>query len=342
MRVISCRMGVNPLETPSETAPSGEVGVTRYGKMRRDHGGGLDAAVAAFGGARSDWIDLSTGINPNPYPIDSVHMADWTALPDAGAQEQLIAAARSFWGVPDDAAILAAPGASALIARMPALASPARVRITTPTYNEHAGAFSSQGWKVVENGPSEARVLVNPNNPDGRIWTALDVDTQLCVIDESFCDVDPSASLIGLAAQPGRIILKSFGKFWGLAGLRLGFAIGRPETLGPIEEALGPWPVSGPALRIGATALRDHAWAAATRDALNHDSKRLDDLMLAKGASLVGGTTLFRLYEVENANAWQDQLARHHIWTRVFPYSERYLRVGLPPANGWDRLEVAL
>ena len=110
-------------------------------RAKRDHGGGLDGAIRTFGGSRSDWIDLSTGINPIPYPVSGLTVADWAELPDHGAFERLISAARSFWSVPDEAAILPAPGASALIARIPALAPADRVEITPPTYNEHAAAL---------------------------------------------------------------------------------------------------------------------------------------------------------------------------------------------------------
>ena len=311
-------------------------------QARRDHGGGVDQAVATYGGERSDWIDLSTGINPVPYPVGGLAAQDWTALPDARAQSELIAAARSFWKVPAGAALLAAPGASALIARIPALAPPARVAIPLPTYNEHAAAFRAQGWDVVETGATEACVVVHPNNPDGRLWSADEVSAPLCVFDESFCDVSPARSLIGEAAKPGRIVLKSFGKFWGLAGLRLGFAIGDPALVGRLGESLGPWPVSGPALRIGAAALRDVSWADAARARLQGDANRLDRLFVAKGATVLGGTPLFRLYAVDDPKAWQDRLARHHIWSRVFPYSDRFLRIGLPPAQGWARIEAAL
>jgi cobalamin biosynthetic protein CobC len=308
----------------------------------RDHGGGLDAAVARFGGTRAGWIDLSTGINPIPYPVAGLTPQDWAALPDAGALTELTDAARIFWQVPKGAAILPAPGASALIARLPALARPGRVRIDPPTYNEHAAAFAAQGWSVTETGPSEARVLVHPNNPDGRLWTAGDADADLTVIDESFCDVIPGRSLIALAENPGRVVLKSFGKFWGLAGLRLGFAIATPETIAALAALTGPWAVSGPALRIGARALRDGDWAATTRARLATDRARLDRLMQRAGAKTVGGTDLFRLYRVDDAAAWQRRLAGHHIWTRIFPYSHHLLRLGLPPASGWTRLEAGL
>ena len=164
----------------------------------------------------------------------------------------------------------------------------------------------------------------------------------LTVIDESYCDTAPGESLIAHAARPGVVVLKSFGKFWGLAGVRLGFAIGRPETLGPMADLIGPWAVSGPALEIGARALEDHGWAEATRARLAAHSARLDDLMDAAGARPLGGTTLFRLYDTEDAAAWQERLARQHIWSRVFPYSDRWLRLGLPARERWDQLEAAL
>lgn len=311
-------------------------------RSTRDHGGGLDDAIQRFGGLRDDWVDLSTGINPNPYPLPKLPETDWTALPDHGAFEQLTAAARQFWNIPEGADILPAPGASALIARIPALAPPGKVQIIRPTYNEHAAAFRSQGWDVSANGPADARVIVHPNNPDGRLWQADDVDAPLTVIDESFCDVTPQASLVHLAETPGVVVLKSFGKFWGLAGLRLGFAIGQPEVIARLNDMTGPWAVSGPALRIGTQALSDQSWARTTRARLSADAARLDQLISAKGARLVGGVSLFRLYDVDNAARWQEKLARAQIWSRNFPYSQTYLRLGLPPAEAWNRLETAL
>jgi len=311
-------------------------------RAKRDHGGGLDGAINRFGGTRADWLDLSTGINPHPYEVSGLTPADWAELPDHGAFERLTRAARSFWQVPEGAAILPAPGASALIARIPALAPAGRVQITTPTYNEHAAAFAAQGWRVQPDGHAEARVIVHPNNPDGRIWSTTEANAPLTVIDESFCDICPEASLIHLADQPGIVVLKSFGKFWGLAGLRLGFAIGQPDLIARLNDLTGPWAVSGPALRIGAQALQDTMWADYTRTRLTAEADRLDKLITAKGAKLVGGTPLFRLYQTDNARAWQDRLARAHIWSRIFPYSDSYLRLGLPPSEGWDRLEAAL
>ncbi len=308
---------------------------------KADHGGGVDAAAAQFGGARNDWLDLSTGINPCPYPLGNLPAGLWHTLPDEGAFYRLETAARAFWNVPDAAAILAAPGASALIARMPGLGAPGPVHIPGPTYNEHARAFAAAGWQVSDAMPTAetARVIVHPNNPDGRLWGPENL-APLTVIDESFCDVVPDATLMAHATRPGTVILKSFGKFWGLAGLRLGFAIGDPALIAKLAQSIGPWAVSGPALAIGTRALADAAWADATRARLHADAARLDALI---GLPVVGGTSLFRLYDAPDARALQTHLARANIWTRAFPYSNRWLRLGLPgTASDWARLEAAL
>ncbi len=309
----------------------------------RDHGGDLDRAVARYGGTRAGWSDLSTGINPFPYPIPDLPHESWTALPDQGALDQLITAARSFWHVPDGAGILPVPGASAAIALIPLLAPPGRVHIPGPTYNEHSASFTSAGWSLAPDATAtDASVHVHPNNPDGTRWQHSDITGQLRIIDESFCDVMPERTLIDAATTPGTLILKSFGKFWGLAGLRLGFVIGDPALLAHLSRLLGPWAVAGPALHIGRAALQDNTWATQTREQLAAQSTRLDTLMTAKSAALVGGTPLFRLYRVDRAADWQDRLARHHIWSRVFPYNQTWLRLGLPDAAGWHRIQDAL
>ncbi|MFY0594849.1 MAG: pyridoxal phosphate-dependent class II aminotransferase [Cognatishimia sp.] len=308
--------------------------------QERDHGGGLDAAIARWGGMRSDWLDLSTGINPTPYPLPEFSENAWTALPDKAAQTALIETARRFWNVPDGAEILAAPGASSLIARMPQLFEQQSVDIPKPTYNEHAAAFAAQGWD--EDTSASVRVLVHPNNPTGQLWTQDDLTAPVTIIDESFCDVTPEHSLIAEADKPGRVVLKSFGKFWGLAGLRLGFIVAEPTLIAKMRDMIGPWAVSGPALETATKALEDLAWAEEARKSLAQDAKKLDGLMLPQGAQLEGGCDLFRLYSVDHAQRWHDRLAEHHILTRIFPYSDNFLRLGLPPKSGWQQLETAL
>ena len=315
--------------------------ISRANSTGRDHGGGLDRARETYGGAAESWIDLSTGINPVPYPVPEVSARSWTGLPDKDAEEGLVKVARAFWKVPEEASVLAVPGASAAIAALPRVLSGKTVEIPEPTYNEHRAGFEDAGWQV-ETG-AKVRVLVHPNNPDGRMWSADDLDEGgVTVLDESFCDVTPEESHVGRTGGADLVVLKSFGKFWGLAGLRLGFVIAGEDLIAPLRARLGPWPVSGPALEVGAQALRAFDWAEGTRQRLAQDARRLDQVMEAKGHRVVGGCDLFRLYDVKNAKAMQEQLARGHVWSRIFPYSDRWLRLGIPAPADWDQLEAAL
>jgi cobalamin biosynthetic protein CobC len=320
----------------------------------RDHGGNLDAAMARFGGAAGDWIDLSTGINPRPYPIPDIPPRAWAALPTdaeiAGLRE---AAARAYGAA---CAIAPVTGAQAAIQMIPTLMPPGEARVLAPTYNEHAASLRAAGWRVSEVARADdlagaaLAVVVNPNNPDGQrhapdALLALAEQVGLLVVDESFADTAPELSVIPhLTGETGRIVaLRSFGKFFGLAGLRLGFAVGGARYIARLREMAGPWPVSGPAITIGCAALNDTAWQEATRARLESDAARLDRLASLAGWERVGGTPLFRLYETGDAAAAQDRLARMHIWSRTFPYSRGWLRLGLPDgADQWARVEAAL
>lgn len=316
----------------------------------RDHGGNLAEAMARYGCTRADWLDLSTGINPQPYPVGTLAPEAWTRLPEADAFARLGHAARQAYEVAPEAACIAAPGASALIRLMPRLAPPAKVAIPGPTYNEHAAAFRAEGWEVVDR-PAPgvtAAVIVNPNNPDGRLWRRDELRVMaealdLLVVDESFMEPDPAEAMAPEADMPGLVVLRSFGKFYGLAGLRLGFALAAPALAARIADGLGPWAVSGPAIEIGTQALADADWAEATRSCLAQDAARLRELGLQAGWRPVGGTALFQTFETGDALAAQARLAEAHIWSRAFPYAQGWLRLGLPgdPAD-WARLERAL
>ncbi len=317
----------------------------------RDHGGDLNAAAAAFGGAPEDWLDLSTGINPIPYPVPELHAAAWFRLPGADRLRTLEDAARRTYRVADSAEVIAAPGASAIIQAMPGLTPPGPVAVLSPTYNEHAAAHRAAGREVVECEVPLAGLpltLVNPNNPDGRSWTpdqalALCMGRPLTVVDESFGDVAPELSLCPHAGGENLLIMRSFGKFYGLAGVRLGFAICGPRMATRLREALGPWAVSGPAIEIGITALSDEKWADATRARLFRDAHRLDSLLSGATLEVVGGTSLFRLVQTPNAERLRDHLARSQIWTRIFPYRDDWLRIAPPgPESDWTRLQAAL
>jgi cobalamin biosynthetic protein CobC len=316
----------------------------------RDHGGDIDTAQARFGG--TDWIDLSTGINRAPYPLPSLPQDAWTALPTAAATARLLKAAGTAYQ--SQAPMLAVAGAQAAIQLIPRLSAPVHACILGPTYNEHAAAFRSAGWRVEEVTTitalegADLAVVVNPNNPDGRKHAPEDLlrlTTRVgrLVVDESFTDARPDLSLAPKAAQGRLIVLRSFGKFYGLAGVRLGFILGSESDIATLSEMAGPWPVSGPAIAIGEAALSDRPWAEATMARLRMDAARLDRLAQSAKWKLVGGTELFRLYDTPNALAAREKLARHQIWTRMFRYSDRWLRLGLPgqPAE-WDRLAPAL
>ena len=307
-----------------------------------DHGGRLDAAIAIYGGTREDWLDLSTGINPHPYPVPKLFEQDWNNLPDQEASIALCAAARTFWNIPAQADVLAVPGCSAAIAQIPSLLPSGTAKIDRCTYNEHAAAFRYHGWSTqAELSHPDARVIVHPNNPTGEFYQQPK-PSSLTIIDESFCDTTPDQSHIESAASSNHIILKSFVKFWGLAGLRLGFAVGDPKLIENLRQAIGPWPVSGIALRIGTKALRDTAWAAETRARLFADAARLDGLIDPEGTRTMGACPLFRTYNVENAKEMQNRLANFHIWSRVFSYNPNWIRLGMPTLSGWDKLEAAI
>lgn len=315
----------------------------------RDHGGNLDAAQARYGGG--PWVDLSTGINRVPWPVPPMPGDVLTALPKAPAMAALLAAARTAYGTA--APIVALAGAQAAIQLVPRLSVPGRARVLGPTYNEHAAALRQAGWQVEEVTRPEAlpgadlAVLVNPNNPDGRLLTsaalrALAGQVGRLVVDESFADADPAASVAAHAGTDGLIVLRSFGKFYGLAGLRLGFALGPAADIALMAAMAGPWAVSGPAIHAGTLALADTGWAAATRARLAEDAARMDRLAQGRGWSLVGGTALFRLYDTPSAGEAQADLARHRVWSRIFPWSPTLIRLGLPGGEAeWAQVAPA-
>lgn len=312
----------------------------------RDHGGNLDWARARWGG--EGWIDLSTGINRVPWPVPALPAEAWTALPTRSAQAALIEAAQAAYRTA--APMVALAGAQAAIQMVPWLCAPGLARVVAPTYNEHAASLRAAGWRVEAVDQPEAlagadlAVVVNPNNPDGRHWPRARLLALLgrvgrLVVDESFADADPSHSLAGEAGRAGLLVLKSFGKFYGLAGLRLGFALGSAADMAVLADRAGPWPVSGPALDVGRQALADAAWSRQTEERLAEDGRRLDTLAGRLGWTLVGGTALFRTYATPDAPAAQDGLARARVWSRIFPWSPTWLRLGLPAPGEWARLE---
>ncbi|MEM9027049.1 MAG: threonine-phosphate decarboxylase CobD [Pseudomonadota bacterium] len=324
-----------------------------------NHGGNISAARARFGEPNGGWIDLSTGINPVAFPFTRPDDATWTQLPQADAEQNLLAAARATYEVPEATDIVAGPGTQLLIQLASRLRTPQRVGVVAPTYSEHAIAWRQEGSAIVPlHEPGDARaagcriiVVVNPNNPDGRTWAtsqlaeiAAEVGGHggLMVVDEAFADVDPALSLAPLAGQPGILVLRSFGKFYGLAGLRLGFAIGAPSDIGRIRSWLGPWAVSGPAITIATEALSDTTWAKNARKRLATDTNQMQTLLRDARLTIVGATPLFTLVAHTDAQRAAVQLAEHGILVRTFDYNETWLRFGLPASEAVPRVVAAL
>ncbi len=316
------------------------------------HGGDLSEAAALFGAA--DWLDLSTGINPHPWPLPAdLAFAGWDRLPTAADREAALAAARRAYRVPSPLAIVAVPGTTALIQWLPRLLPAGPVRILGPTYGGHETAWRDAGASLAPTDEAAPHVvLVNPNNPDGRL---VPVDRVLrlardcrerggwLIVDESFGDLDPDAGIAPHAGDLPIVVLRSFGKFYGLPGLRLGFGLLPHALAASVRTALGDWPVSTPALLVGARALDDADWATAMRARLAREARDLDRVLAAAGLSPAGGTALFRLVRHPEARAVHDRLARAGIWTRRFDWAPDLLRIGLPgPAGGLDRLAAAL
>ncbi|MGM0553645.1 MAG: threonine-phosphate decarboxylase CobD [Pseudomonadota bacterium] len=320
------------------------------------HGGGIRQAAARYGIPEADWLDLSTGINPHGYPVGELPPAVWARLPEP--DDGLEAAAAAYYGT---GALVPVPGSQAAIQLLPALREgPSRVGIFEPSYNEHARAWHGAGHDVVPlDGDSieaalpglDVLVLVNPNNPTGQrfdradllAWhAALAARGGCLIVDEAFMDVTPEASLAKDAPREGLVVLRSLGKFFGLAGARVGFAIAEDALRTRLAARMGPWDLAGPSRWIATQALSDRAWQVETRGMLQVRGQRLADLLRDQGLEPAGGTALFQWCRVADPAGWQDHLGRQGILVRRFDRPGS-LRFGLPgQEHEWKRLEQAL
>jgi len=341
------------------------------------HGGAIDKAAEKYGIAPQEWLDLSTGINATPWPISSFDPIHWQRLPLASELTALKQAAADYYGIPDIKHIVCAPGTQALIQTIPFWFADhgkrATAHIIGPTYAEHALGWKRAGLKTEtvmttpENretaiadilgspgGRDDIVILVNPNNPDGGLIDQVTL-TELArmatengkwlLIDEAFMDCSPKHSICPKChALDHLIVLRSFGKFFGLAGLRLGCAVMRPDLAADLTDRIGPWAIAGPALAIACTAFGDRAWQSGMRNQLCDDAKRLDALIDAHSdLALLGGTSLFRLYHGKNATGLANHLGTQGILVRLFDDNADRIRFGLPgQEKDWQRLERAL
>jgi cobalamin biosynthesis protein CobC len=321
------------------------------------HGGRLQEARRLFPDAPEPFIDLSTGINPLPYPVPSIEPSVWARLPEPEQIGALEDAAAKAYGVADANMVTAVPGTQLLISLLPRVFPQSSVAILGPTYGEYARAFAAAGSVVDASALGEIAnvpcvVLCNPNNPDGRRFDAAELlefarrraGKGMMLVDESFVDLDDQGlSLASHLPQPSVLLLRSLSKSYGLGGLRLGFALANSHLAASIRAALGPWPVSGPAVEIGIKALDDRAWLLTAKERLTRDVRRLDGLLRRAGLAIVGGTLLFRLAEFANAPALFQRLGQLGILVRTFDRRPDWLRFGTPgSAEAWQRLAEAL
>lgn len=309
------------------------------------HGGRLGAAQARFGGARADWLDLSTGINPWPWPVPGHIVPTWQGLPDPHDLARLERTAAGFFGA-DPKATLAVPGSETGLRLLGGVLGLPGVHRHL-AYGTYAAAFA-RGAR----GPT-VLVVGNPNNPDGAatpravLLKALERqerDGGWLIVDEAFADCTPEWSIADRVAQDRRLIVtRSFGKFFGLAGLRLGFVLAPTAVLAGLRRALGEWPICSAALAFGTAAYADTDWIARTRADLPRAAERLDRILSRHGLSPQGSSPLFRLVETDRAPALFAALARRHILTRPFADHPALLRFGLPgDAAALGRLDAAL
>ncbi len=321
------------------------------------HGGDLGLAEARFGKPKQGWLDLSTGISPFPYPVPDVPAEVWHRLPGLADDLALREVAAQAYGVDDPDYLATAPGSQALLQILPRLRPFSQVAVIGPTYGEYSRCFSLAGHHVLpmetlgRTLDADVVVVCNPNNPDGRrhdtgrlleLADGLAARGGLLLVDEAFCDATPDLSLAP-HVRPGLVVLRSVGKFFGLAGMRLGFAVAEPQLARLLRQALGPWAVGGPVIEVGRRILADADWMEGARKRLSQEINLLNSLLGRAGLSTVGGTSLFSLVNAPRAWALFEYLGQQGILARPFSTAPRWLRFGLPPDEaGRQRLETTL
>ncbi|WP_338523030.1 threonine-phosphate decarboxylase CobD [Pseudomonas batumici] len=320
-----------------------------------EHGGRLRKAVEHYGIAEADWLDLSSGLAPWPWPIPPIPERAWARLPET--DDGLERAACAYYGAPQ---VLPVPGSQAAIQLLPRLRRSGKVGVLSPCYAEHAEAWRRNGYVVREVLEHEVDffldsldvlVVVNPNNPTGLSLAPeqlLEWHARLAqrggwlVVDEAFMDNTPQRSLAAHSHKIGLIVLRSFGKFFGLAGVRLGFVLAEGQLLKLLAEQVGPWAVSGPTRVLGQVCLGDTAGHERQRVRSEQASQRLVELLTRFGLAPQGGCALFQWLLTARAEQLHEFMARRGILLRLFSQNSS-LRFGLPANEAdWLRLEQAL
>ncbi|WP_462378960.1 threonine-phosphate decarboxylase CobD [Pseudomonas sp. Marseille-QA0892] len=320
-----------------------------------EHGGRLRAAAKQFNIPLSDWIDLSTGIAPAGLPMLPIPASVWNRLPepDDGLRE----AASRYYGFDNP---LPVSGSQSAIQALPQIRRQARIGIISPCYAEHAHAWRREGHSLLE--LTEAGVpraldrldvllVINPNNPTGRLipperlleWHARLAERDgWLIVDEAFMDCTPESSLAQFGPRSGLVVLRSFGKFFGMAGARLGFVLADADLSVRLENLLGPWTVSGPTRFVATAQLLAAEDQRIQREALHAAGQRLAALLTDRGFPPTGGCPLFQWTVTRHAERLYRFLASNGVLVRLF-HQPASVRFGLPAdESGWTRLDRAL
>jgi cobalamin biosynthetic protein CobC len=320
-----------------------------------EHGGRLRQAARTYGIAVEDWLDLSTGISPFVWPVPDIPVSAWHRLPED--DDGLLEVASAYYDAPH---VLPVAGSQAAIQALPMLRERSRVGVIAPGYNEHAHAWRKAGHQVTCLPASlllaraddfDVVILIHPNNPGGerfgrevllRLREQLSTRGGWLIVDEAFMDATPDGSLCPDTTREGLVVLRSVGKFFGLAGARAGFVCAPEPVLEALHEHLGPWTLSGPTRHLLKLALADLGWQAQAREWLRDSSARLADVLVTHKLIPTAGCALFHWWRDERAPALHRALAERGVLTRLFdePHS---LRFGLPADEaGFHRLAEAL
>jgi len=323
------------------------------------HGGRLNAAAERYGIPRAQWLDLSTGINPNGWPVPPLPPEVFSRLPeeDDGLQQ----AAVDYYGSRD---LLLVPGSQAAIQALPhwfrQQYGRAMIGVLTPAYAEHGFHWQQQGHVLqplaadeIDAGIDELDVvvLINPCNPSGvrfspeqlRGWHArLARRGGWLLVDEAFIDATPGQSLIVDPMPEGLIVLRSLGKFFGLAGIRVGAVLAPENVREGMSRTIGPWAISSPARWVARQALIDRCWQQCMEKMLNNQGARLKALLEKCFGRPVASTALFAYLETQQAPNVAHLCAQAGILIRSFEQPSA-LRFGLPGNEAeWQRLEQVL
>lgn len=352
------------------------MGEWGYGMILTDgsaellHGGDLTYASAVFGEPDEPWQDLSTGISPWGYRAVNIPSDIWRDLP--GSNRPLCEAAAEYYQTHPEF-VVPLPGSQFAISHVPRLLAPAAIALPAIGYAEHAQAWQQAGHQVffydciaelqslAEQGAVHHAVVINPNNPTAEVCPLTTIEllheslAGIVVVDEAFIDALKLPSAVSLLPRCPRLcVLRSVGKFFGLAGIRLGFLLSSGDLPERMQQLLGPWAVSHPAQWMGERALKDKAWQLAHKLRLRDAQQQLQTILqrVARDRFTLANGGLF----VTLRGSWKPLMALHQalaergIYTRWCYWAEpsepgcttpAWLRIGLP-ADGGVRMTQAL